>query len=94
MKHCIQWLVVVLAMVVFAGSAAAAGVMLINKDNSSYRLFVKHQRTGLHTSIAAKSQTRICSGQCSIRIKGSKVSIQAAEGDTIIIQNGQFKKSR
>lgn len=94
MKLGIRWMIVCFALVIFTGSAVAAGVKLINKDNASYRLFVKHQTSGVHTSIGANGHTKICSGQCTIRIKGKKASIVAAEGDTIIIRNGQLKKKK
>jgi hypothetical protein len=86
--------VVVLALLVFTGAALAEGVRLRNADARSYRLHVKHRGSGVHTSIAPQTATKICSSACTIKVKSSGATFSARSGDRLVIKNGKISRAR
>ena len=82
--------VVVVLLLVVPALATAAGVRLHNRDARSYKLYVKHAGSAVHTSINKRAVTNICTGSCTISIPETGSSIHAQPGETIVIRNGQL----
>ena len=72
----------------------AGGVRLHNRDTKTYRLYVRHASSAVHTSIGPKTITNICSGECSIELKDSGTSIQATPGQTVLIEGGKLGRNQ
>ncbi|MEC8025966.1 MAG: hypothetical protein VX223_18685 [Myxococcota bacterium] len=72
----------------------AGGVRLHNRDTKTYRLYVRHASSAVHTSIGPKTITNICSGECSIELKDSGTSIQATPGETVLIEGGRLARNQ
>ena len=74
-----------------ATGTEAAVVRLHNRDAKTYPLYVRHTSSAVHTSIGPKTITNICSGACSIELKGTGKSVQAKPGQTVVISGGVLR---
>ena len=86
--------IVALSLTLLPAIALASSVRLHNRDRQTYKLYVKHQGSAVHTSIGSSTVTTICSGPCTIRLKDTGSSIQAKAGDLITIQRGKLRRGR
>ena len=65
-------------------------VRLHNRDAQSYRLYVRHQGSAVHTSIGPRTITNICSDECTIELKDSGTKVTAKPGNTVTIKGGKL----
>ena len=72
--------------------ASAASVRLHNQDSRTWKLYVKHKGSAVHSAIGPRTVTNICSGPCTIQIKDTGASISARPGELIIIRGGKLSK--
>lgn len=72
-------------------TSAFASVKLVNKDSDNYDITIKCSST-TQTSIGSNVSRDIGNGPCEVTIKSSGVSETGADGETLVIQGGKFKK--
>jgi hypothetical protein len=84
---CVVWLSPVFA-------ASATSIRLQNKDPQTWKLYVKHHGSAVHSTIGPRTVTNICSKPCTIQVKDTGASISANPGDLIIIKGGRLSKKR
>ena len=66
-------------------------VRLHNRDAKTYRLYVRHESSAVHTSIGPRTVTNICSGACTIEVKETGTKMSANPGDTVVIEAGKLR---
>ncbi len=77
-------------MLLVSSVAMAASVRLHNKDRTTYKLYVKHSSSAVHTTINGRTVTNICSTACTIRLVDTGSVLQAKPGDRLVIKDGKL----